>query len=290
MINVTPSDGTSLTFTVPQYSLVPTNGNYLAPTTFPGMQYSVVVSNANGTSQQAWFNVTAPVPAPVPVQPTITVSNASVSMGTPLMSASTTVGYNETISFTLTVQGNNSVYMPKSPDNLISKTVTGGTASFPVVTASPNVYAGDTNSAFVIPGGTSRTFTFNGSVRGTPGSMIQLRVTGINYYTDSGLATPANVITTGLDSLTSGSVLGASTMCTVITNNLARESRDDFTNGDVTHLQEFLMTQGYSFTDLGNFGPLTESALSDWQGKQGIDQTGILGPVTRAKIQAVSCQ
>lgn len=58
--------GTSLTFTVPPYFSSPTD---TTPNVFPGMSYSVVVRNINGSSPAAYFIVTAPAASTVP--PTI---------------------------------------------------------------------------------------------------------------------------------------------------------------------------------------------------------------------------
>lgn len=49
---------------------------------------------------------------------------------------------------------------------------------------------------------------------------------------------------------------------------------------DVEYLQEFLNTKGYGLEVDGDFGPLTEAALKDFQGKYGLDVDGIAGQYT----------
>jgi peptidoglycan hydrolase-like protein with peptidoglycan-binding domain len=84
-------------------------------------------------------------------------------------------------------------------------------------------------------------------------------------------------------------VLGAS--CTQLLTTMSRGSTDDTSAGEVSVLQQFLETQGATFGgDYGAFGPKTEAAVKAWQATQGIDQTGIVGPLTRAAIRNVSCQ
>lgn len=86
---------------------------------------------------------------------------------------------------------------------------------------------------------------------------------------------------------TRGTVLGATLRCYALTWTLMRGMTDASTGGQVTQLQEFLETQGYSFPDKGTFGAKTELAVREWQLRHGIDDTGIVGSVTRANIATV---
>ena len=57
---------------------------------------------------------------------------------------------------------------------------------------------------------------------------------------------------------------------------------------DVTQLQELLAEDGDIYPEgkvTGYFGPLTEKAVKRYQEKYGIDQVGIVGPQTRARMQ-----
>jgi hypothetical protein len=52
-----------------------------------------------------------------------------------------------------------------------------------------------------------------------------------------------------------------------------------------------LVSQGLLSTDsvTGYFGPLTESAVREFQAKNNIEQTGTVGPLTREAINSASC-
>jgi peptidoglycan hydrolase-like protein with peptidoglycan-binding domain len=85
-------------------------------------------------------------------------------------------------------------------------------------------------------------------------------------------------------------VQGASASCVVITNNLSKGSTDANSNGEVTVLQSFLETQGFSFSSKGTFGALTENAVASWQTTHGISATGTVGPLTKEAIRSASCR
>ena len=71
-------------------------------------------------------------------------------------------------------------------------------------------------------------------------------------------------------------------VCALLKRNLSHGAQGD----DVTGLQEFLNSGGYlSVGATGFFGPLTAHALARWQQSQGIDAAGVVGPLTRARIQ-----
>lgn len=85
--------------------------------------------------------------------------------------------------------------------------------------------------------------------------------------------------------------------CTVLTRKLYRGLNDARTGGEVTKLQAFLASQGDTNQVTGYFGPTTELALKKFQRRYAIalygtpDTTGYgaAGPITRAKIRAISC-
>jgi peptidoglycan hydrolase-like protein with peptidoglycan-binding domain len=61
-------------------------------------------------------------------------------------------------------------------------------------------------------------------------------------------------------------------------------------NADVTSLQEFLASDSSVYTQglvTGFFGPLTKSAVMNFQAKYGISQAGRVGPQTLAKINSM---
>lgn len=75
--------------------------------------------------------------------------------------------------------------------------------------------------------------------------------------------------------------------CSAITYNLSRGMRDSYANGPIVQLQRFLAARyGLNQNDVvtGYFGPLTQSYVMAFQREQGLDQVGIVGPLTRAAI------
>ena len=75
------------------------------------------------------------------------------------------------------------------------------------------------------------------------------------------------------------------------TSALARGSN----SSEVKWLQQFLISQSKgsaakkleSFGANGNFGPMTEAALKEFQAASGISPVGVLGPKTKAYIQTL---
>ncbi len=67
-------------------------------------------------------------------------------------------------------------------------------------------------------------------------------------------------------------------------------SKDSFTRGEVTKLQDFLRSEGLlAVESSGYFGVMTQKALKVYQKQNGISPTGNLGPLTRASIRTRSC-
>jgi len=64
---------------------------------------------------------------------------------------------------------------------------------------------------------------------------------------------------------------------------LRRGSRGD----DVIALQEFLISQGFDIQADGIYGPLTQSAVSEFQSENGLSADGIFGPNTLAETEAI---
>ena len=64
------------------------------------------------------------------------------------------------------------------------------------------------------------------------------------------------------------------------------------TNAEVTTLQTVLKSDSTVYPEglvTGYFGSLTEAAVKKFQAKYGIDQTGTVGPITRAKLNSLYC-
>ncbi len=74
--------------------------------------------------------------------------------------------------------------------------------------------------------------------------------------------------------------------CTTLTRALFKGSE----NKEVLALQEFLAEGGYlTVKPNGYFGENSRKAVIAFQSKENISVTGTVGPITRAKIKAVSC-
>ncbi len=81
-----------------------------------------------------------------------------------------------------------------------------------------------------------------------------------------------------------------SNICIALSNNLSYRSRDSYTNGEVSALQDFLQSKGYLNSEpTGYFGLLTLQAVKKFQMANGIAPAeGFVGPATRSKLSIVS--
>jgi peptidoglycan hydrolase-like protein with peptidoglycan-binding domain len=78
--------------------------------------------------------------------------------------------------------------------------------------------------------------------------------------------------------------------CLNLQNSLQFGSKDYFTNGEVTKLQEFLGNKGYfEYEPTGYFGRITMMAVMNLQRDNGLYTVGIVGPLTRQIIYSISC-
>jgi peptidoglycan hydrolase-like protein with peptidoglycan-binding domain len=78
--------------------------------------------------------------------------------------------------------------------------------------------------------------------------------------------------------------------CISISRTLTRGSMDVNRDGQVTALQNFLRSTGhFSAESTGYFGPLTLQAVTAYQRANGIPATGLVGPLTRASVNAKTC-
>ncbi|PIZ87091.1 hypothetical protein COX93_02190 [Candidatus Nomurabacteria bacterium CG_4_10_14_0_2_um_filter_30_12] len=79
--------------------------------------------------------------------------------------------------------------------------------------------------------------------------------------------------------------------CMILENsNIRYKARDLNTNKEVSTLQDFLQSNGYLNSEqTGYFGLLTRKAVKSFQKANNISPTGYVGPVTKAKIKALSC-
>ncbi|HWC57733.1 MAG TPA: peptidoglycan-binding protein [Candidatus Paceibacterota bacterium] len=78
--------------------------------------------------------------------------------------------------------------------------------------------------------------------------------------------------------------------CTTLTLNLGVGATDASSGGQVSALQNFLNQYGYmQYPVTGYFGTLTMRAVQSFQSASGFTPVGALGPLTRAKIQSLTC-
>ncbi len=87
---------------------------------------------------------------------------------------------------------------------------------------------------------------------------------------------------------TSGQTVSSS--CVDLSNNMRYRARDVNTSGEVSTLQDFLNANGYlSSEPTGFFGLATVKAVKNFQSASGFSPTGYVGPLTRGKINAMTC-
>ncbi len=78
--------------------------------------------------------------------------------------------------------------------------------------------------------------------------------------------------------------------CISLSSYLGYRSTDLGTRGQVSELQNFLRAQGYFNQEpTGFYGKLTVYTVSNFQRDNGINPTGGIGPITRAKINIINC-
>ncbi|MBI5798528.1 MAG: peptidoglycan-binding protein [Candidatus Yonathbacteria bacterium] len=96
-------------------------------------------------------------------------------------------------------------------------------------------------------------------------------------------------VTTNADVDISGQTVAPS--CVDLSNNMRYRMRDTNTNGEVSDLQDFLNSEGFlSYLPTGFFGLATLKAVKDFQSASGFSPTGFVGPLTRGKIKAMTCE
>ncbi|MDB5224969.1 MAG: hypothetical protein JWO43_591 [Candidatus Adlerbacteria bacterium] len=91
---------------------------------------------------------------------------------------------------------------------------------------------------------------------------------------------------------TSVAATAPSTQCVPLSQILVRGSNDYYTQGQVSQLQQFLVSRGYlsQYQVIGVFGPATFKAVTQFQAAYRIyPVTGGVGPLTRAAIYQQTC-
>jgi hypothetical protein len=84
---------------------------------------------------------------------------------------------------------------------------------------------------------------------------------------------------------------GGSSCVTVVSSNLRYKMSDQNTSGEVTNLQNFLVSLSLlKASPTGYFGAGTLSAVKQFQKMNGLTPTGYVGALTKSKIRELSCQ
>ena len=135
----------------------------------------------------------------------VSVSDISATLGSSVVQNNITTAYNGNYSFKLTNTGNSDVYVSKTANTFVTATATDNvgysttTASITSVTVSPDTYAADNNSAYVIPAGAARTFNFTARIGGGQGTSVTYKFSKINFGTSDN--TTASAIDFGISNL-----------------------------------------------------------------------------------------
>jgi peptidoglycan hydrolase-like protein with peptidoglycan-binding domain len=146
------------------------------------------------------------------------LSGLSASTGATIVQNNSTIGQSVSFTFTITA-GNNTLYISADPNIALSTSSSGfgdaASTTLPQsgVTANPGTISGDTNVTatggyYVIPAGSSRTFTFSGAMinkNGANGTKTY-SITAVKYGTTTGALT-ANTINYNLSPLKVSTVL-----------------------------------------------------------------------------------
>mgnify|MGYP000620836691 CR=1 FL=1 len=123
-------------------------------------------------------------------------------------------------------------------------------------------------------------------IRAVAGTLLGIIIClGFSGYANAQLVDP-NPGTVYIPTQTTVTTTPSSGPCTVLSYNLflGQES------SSVLALQSYLQSAGYmTRTPTGYYGPVTFAAVVRFQASQGISRTGTAGPLTRARIQALTC-
>jgi hypothetical protein len=146
---------------------------------------------------------------PTPITPTNpVVSNTSATLGAAVTSQSGTTTEQFTFAFTLTA-GNSPIYV-SSTASLVQSTASNNFGmNYTNVSADPGSLVGDGSGYFMIPPGSSRSFTLNGAIVGMTGAAGSVQINQI-YYGTSSSNLQSNSISQGLGNLTISPVFSIS--------------------------------------------------------------------------------
>ena len=97
-------------------------------------------------------------------------------------------------------------------------------------------------------------------------------------------------IITSILAMSGAHIARASTSCTILTKDLSLGSTNSTSKYQVSALQNFLYSEGYSKTPAtGRYGSLTVAAVKKFQAAHSLSAVGKVGSLTRAAIEKMSC-
>lgn len=146
----------------------------------------VIVTDTGGRSTTASCNGTIGSTGPV-TQGLVAISNLAANLGTAIIQANKTVGYNVQFKFTLTA-GATTAYLPIPAITSVVSAYSNSTGSLTDISADPAVIAGDApvigggKGYYVIPAGASRTFTVTGTMMASVATgLASVQINAITY-------------------------------------------------------------------------------------------------------------
>ncbi len=147
----------------------------------------------------------------------LVASNANARLGSAIYKNNEIYAYNFTMTVKLSNVGDGPVYIRNKNDGTDTYAlINPSTASVKYVRdVSPALLSGDTNNALIIPAGSSRMVTYQGTITnfGAP-SLIVYSITGIRYGTST--ASLDNTLSVGLESMKINSTIGVSKAATPV--------------------------------------------------------------------------
>jgi hypothetical protein len=170
---------------------------------FNGSQWTRMIQG----EYAGYYTCSGEIPTPItPTNPV--VSNTSATLGAAVTSQSGTTTEQFTFAFTLTA-GNSPIYV-SSTASLVQSTASNNFGmNYTNVSADPGSLVGDGSGYFMIPPGSSRSFTLNGAIVGMTGAAGSVQINQI-YYGTSSSNLQSNSISQGLGNLTISPVFSIS--------------------------------------------------------------------------------
>lgn len=130
--------------------------------------------------------------------------------------------------------------------------------------------------------------TFKTSATIPPG-VYSVRISDANNgsnYSSASLTVTAGTATNSSNGTSSNGTNNTGSGICTLTTNLKYGDKDANTGGQVSNLQQFLLSKNYyAYQVTGNFGNITKAAVKAFQSANGVPSTGLVGPLTRAAIK-----